>query len=767
MRLLQRLIAGAGSLFAVLAIALPMAASARTAVIIGDSQAQGLNRPLTAALEEYDVDVVGTAIHEGYTTNRVFIELGVRSLVSSRNPDLIIVIAGGNDTVGTSEAQRSSYEGILNNAVVQLGGNANIPKIVWVGPAFSRDEGVQARHDRTSSAQQSFFSGLGLRWIDGRDGSRAGPYQQDSNPGSTEAQIRNRNTHLTNAGYRRWACELAPTLANQPRAASCPTGGEEADMAFSDVPGDVTSAPSEGYSATCDPSDDSPTPITLGVSIGGVREVSGLPQYINTAYRYLVSIILVIAIVMVVYGGFLYLTGSAGIGSIQRGKQIIRDALIGMVIVLAAYAILQTINPNTTRFTLNPVNIECVSIDTAPRDPNADEGGNIRHCLVDSDCREGRYCLRTTATSDPFSSGQCSQGHVGELCRCAGSGCDLREVDGQATNNNGTGRVDCQEGTCRQAGSGGVFDSSATGNWVCNSGTDGSQCNMATDPPVTCAAGYICEQRDPGFAGRCVAGDYRDQTLDPRPVCSTLGFGPGGSTRYYQETNSTGPFEGGCNRISGDSYSPFCITNRYRCSNIASNQNVCSEEEFASMFTVTGQAYNSGSTETWDFNRAHETLKPWNYARFGCRKSIGASCSSDTECSSVCVSGHCSGFCAIVPSSPDNIPAGSLPAGVVDRCTSSGCADDTWSATYYLVHHSAYPVSDADFGTAFGPITIEKAACYPRRPAGSRCDFNTQCAAGLTCEPEPGRGPGDVSVSELLHSFQRPLDMTAGLGTCR
>ena len=104
------------------------------------------------------------------------------------------------------------------------------------------------------------------------------------------------------------------------------------------------------------------TPITpqLGVPIPGVsladptREgtivrVAFLAGYINGVYRYLTAIVLVVAIIMCVYGGFLYLVGSAGIGSIQRGKSIIVNAVMGMLITLAAYAILNTINPATTQ----------------------------------------------------------------------------------------------------------------------------------------------------------------------------------------------------------------------------------------------------------------------------------------------------------------------------------------------------------------------------------------------------------------------------------
>jgi hypothetical protein len=82
---------------------------------------------------------------------------------------------------------------------------------------------------------------------------------------------------------------------------------------------------------------------------GGDVVIAFLGQYINAVYRYAVAIVLIAAIVMVVYGGFRYLVG-ASIGDIQAGKKIIIDALMGMLIVLGAYMILNTVNPDTVNF---------------------------------------------------------------------------------------------------------------------------------------------------------------------------------------------------------------------------------------------------------------------------------------------------------------------------------------------------------------------------------------------------------------------------------
>lgn len=119
---------------------------------------------------------------------------------------------------------------------------------------------------------------------------------------------------------------------------------------------------SAGGTAATAPAQEQPfVPVTpqLGVPIpgltftpatreGGVVTVPFLAQYINAAYRYAVSVILVIAIIMVVWGGFRFLLGSASVGNISKAKEVIRDAVVGMLLVIGAYIILQTVNPATT-----------------------------------------------------------------------------------------------------------------------------------------------------------------------------------------------------------------------------------------------------------------------------------------------------------------------------------------------------------------------------------------------------------------------------------
>lgn len=77
---------------------------------------------------------------------------------------------------------------------------------------------------------------------------------------------------------------------------------------------------------------------------GGVATIPFLAQYVAAAYRYLLGIVVVAAATAIVYGGFRYILGSTA-GSISAGKEIIQDAIIGLLLVFGSHIILITLNP--------------------------------------------------------------------------------------------------------------------------------------------------------------------------------------------------------------------------------------------------------------------------------------------------------------------------------------------------------------------------------------------------------------------------------------
>ena len=67
--------------------------------------------------------------------------------------------------------------------------------------------------------------------------------------------------------------------------------------------------------------------------------------YLASAYRYLLSITAIAATIMFIWGAFLYLVGSS-IDKIGKGKEIMRDSIIGAFLLIGAVTILRTLNPD-------------------------------------------------------------------------------------------------------------------------------------------------------------------------------------------------------------------------------------------------------------------------------------------------------------------------------------------------------------------------------------------------------------------------------------
>ncbi|MEK9151772.1 MAG: pilin, partial [Patescibacteria group bacterium] len=95
-----------------------------------------------------------------------------------------------------------------------------------------------------------------------------------------------------------------------------------------------------------------PKPVQLIISLGAKGSVVDLGDYISSVYRYAVSVAGVIAAVMMMVGGFQYLTAGGDASRVTQGKERIVDSLVGLFLALAAYLILNTINPDLVNLRL-------------------------------------------------------------------------------------------------------------------------------------------------------------------------------------------------------------------------------------------------------------------------------------------------------------------------------------------------------------------------------------------------------------------------------
>jgi hypothetical protein len=87
---------------------------------------------------------------------------------------------------------------------------------------------------------------------------------------------------------------------------------------------------------------------TLGVTnVNTSEELRGIPwiaEYVSAVYKFGIAIATLIAGVMLMLGGFMYLTAGGDAGRVSKAKQRITDALIGLGLVMGAYLILFTIS---------------------------------------------------------------------------------------------------------------------------------------------------------------------------------------------------------------------------------------------------------------------------------------------------------------------------------------------------------------------------------------------------------------------------------------
>ncbi len=80
-------------------------------------------------------------------------------------------------------------------------------------------------------------------------------------------------------------------------------------------------------------------------------QTTGLGEYIPRAFTLAIGASAVLAFVMITFGGIMYATADA-ITQKQDGRNYLTNAVVGLLLVIGAYAILFTINPNILRIEL-------------------------------------------------------------------------------------------------------------------------------------------------------------------------------------------------------------------------------------------------------------------------------------------------------------------------------------------------------------------------------------------------------------------------------
>ena len=84
---------------------------------------------------------------------------------------------------------------------------------------------------------------------------------------------------------------------------------------------------------------------TVSCEPGKDCQIGWIGQYVGALYRYGVGLAAILAVVMIMVGGFLWLTSGGNQNQVSRAKEFIVSALTGLLLALFSFMILYTVNP--------------------------------------------------------------------------------------------------------------------------------------------------------------------------------------------------------------------------------------------------------------------------------------------------------------------------------------------------------------------------------------------------------------------------------------
>lgn len=257
-----------------------------------------------------------------------------------------------------------------------------------------------------------------------------------------------------------------------------------------------------------------------------------IAQYISAFYDYAMGIVGIVAVIVLMIGGIIWLTSGGNPTKIEQAKDLILGSITGVGLLLGSWILLNTVDPNLVKFKINNVKyIDEVETKyccgrlkgSVPAEVIKSDKQIIYKCPTDSsECKDTEECTQTedviTGTkTKPYSCRKkggftCCEYDHGIIL--GGKTCDTQE--------NPTG---CSGAT--KAYPGHVCDPDGGGDWDCYAG--GRQCcqhkynrvpftNTYLD--VACIDNYTTRECYHDFAG-----DYSWVELFPLPAsCQSSGY---------------------------------------------------------------------------------------------------------------------------------------------------------------------------------------------------------------------------------------------------
>ncbi|MBI4599710.1 hypothetical protein HY732_02190 [Candidatus Uhrbacteria bacterium] len=116
---------------------------------------------------------------------------------------------------------------------------------------------------------------------------------------------------------------------------------------------------------------------TIGPGGNEILECTGIARYIGIVYQWAVAFAAVLAVLAFTYAGVLWLIAGGDSGKVTESKKVMGNAIIGLLLALGSYVLLNAINPNLVGFdVLRLPGIAKIELDLKQVEDHGEETGD-------------------------------------------------------------------------------------------------------------------------------------------------------------------------------------------------------------------------------------------------------------------------------------------------------------------------------------------------------------------------------------------------------
>ena len=143
---------------------------------------------------------------------------------------------------------------------------------------------------------------------------------------------------------------------------------------------------------------------TKGANVAVSNSTETIGEYIKQIYKYAIGIVGIVAVIVMMVGGVLWMTAGGNPTQVSSAQQYITGALTGLVLVMFSYVILKTVNPDLINFQTHTIaSIEMQKI----AETNISGFKTGACCTTAEECGAGYTCNTSVNDSECPGKGHC------------------------------------------------------------------------------------------------------------------------------------------------------------------------------------------------------------------------------------------------------------------------------------------------------------------------------------------------------------------------